>query len=46
MTTIMTKRAGLTIAASTLASILLATKRIDSVFAAYRVLPGHAKAGA
>jgi GTP pyrophosphokinase len=27
-------------------SILVATKRIDSVFAAYRVLPGHARVGA
>jgi GTP pyrophosphokinase len=27
-------------------SILVAVKRIDSVFAAYRVLPGHARVGA
>jgi GTP pyrophosphokinase len=27
-------------------SLLVALKRIDSVFAAYRVLPGHARAGA
>jgi GTP pyrophosphokinase len=31
---------------SHLESILVAVKRIDSVFAAYRVLPGHARAGA
>ena len=28
-----------------LESILWAVKRVDSVYAAYRVLPGHAKAG-
>ena len=31
---------------SHLESILMAVKRIDSVFAAYRVLPGHARLGA
>ena len=31
---------------SHLDSIISAIKRVDSVYAAYRVLPGHARAGA
>jgi GTP pyrophosphokinase len=30
---------------SHLDSLLVAVKRVDSVFAAYRVLPGHARLG-